>query len=146
MDSQDRESLRNLDGVRIFVDELNPESRALQVSRDDIQRVVETRLRGAGITVLTTGHFPVGDPFLRVYVSVTAEQQRLVAYHVVVDFIQLAFLRRNPQFIYNRAQTWKASERMEMVPAAQLSPSVQRELIRQVDEYIAAYRSVNSRI
>ena len=70
----------------------------------------------------------------------------MVAYHLVVDFIQYyAFLRRNPQVVQNRARTWKASERLGLVPAAQLATSVQRDLIRQVDEYVAAYRTVNPR-
>jgi hypothetical protein len=144
-DSQDRESLRDLDAVKVFVEELGPEARVQRLSRDDIQRTVETRLREAGIRVLTSGDFPPGDPFLRIAVGVTVERQRMVAYHLVVDFVQYAFLRRNPQFVHNRAQTWKASERLGLIPAAQLATSVQRDLIRQVDEYVAAYRAVNPR-
>jgi hypothetical protein len=102
-------------------------------------------LRAAGITLLTTGHFPVGDPFLRVSVAVTAEHRRLVGYHIVVDFVQLVFLRRNPQAVHNRAQTWKASERFDLVPADQVARSVPRDLTRLVDEYIVAYRTVNPR-
>lgn len=145
-DSQDRESLRQLDAVKVFVEELAPETRALRLSRDAIQHAVEARLHEAGIRVLTTGDFPPGDPFLRIAIAISAERQRMVAYHVVVDFVQYAFLRRNPQFVHNRAQTWKASEGLDLIPAAQLARSVERDLIRQVDEFIAAYRAVNQRV
>ena len=144
-DSQDRESLRNLEGVRVHVEDLTPDPVAERLSRDEIQRAVEARLREAGIRVLTQGDFPPGDPFLRITVGVSAERQRMVGCHVVVDFVQFAFLRRNPEFVHNRAQTWKASNRLEVVPARQLAQKIRQDLIRQVDEYIAAYRAVNQR-
>ena len=143
MASQDRESLRNVDGVKVVVEELPPEAAALRLRREDIQRIVDTRLRGAGIRVHTSGHFPPGDPFLRVSVTVTAQQRGIVGYHVIVDFVQLAFLRRDPRFVYNRAQTWKASGEMHLAPAEELAESIQREIIRQVDEYAADYLAVN---
>jgi hypothetical protein len=143
MSSQDDESLRDLDGVRVFVDELPAEALARRLSREQIQHAVEARLRAAGITILTTGHFPVGDPFLRVRVGVSVEHRGWVGYQVAVDFVQLVFLRRNPQVVHNRAQTWKASERLDLVPVAQLAKSLERDLIGQIDEYIAAHRRVN---
>ena len=87
MASQERESLRNLDGVKVVVEELAPEARAARLSRDELQRAVEARLRDAGIRVLSMGHFPPGDPFLRVSVAL-ATLKGVVAYHVLVDFVQ----------------------------------------------------------
>ncbi len=140
---QDRQSLRNLEGVRVYVADLTPEALAQRISREDLQRAIESRLRDARIRVLTQGDAPAGDPYLRVTVSVSAERQRLIAYHLVIDFVQFAFLRRNPEFVHNRAQTWKASNQVGLVPVGEFARALRQDLNRQVDEFIAAYQAMN---
>ena len=139
---QDRESLRDLDGVRVAVEE-TPGARTRGLSPDQLQQDVESQLRQAGITVLHMGDFPVGDPYLRVRVAVTPEEMGLIGYEVQLDFVQIVFMRRNPAVTFNRAQTWKADGRMGLVPPARLADAVRRELRAQVDQYLADYRAVN---
>ena len=141
---QDRESLRDLDGVRVAVQEM-PGARTHGISPDQLQRDVESQLRQAGVTVLHMGDFPVGDPYLRVRVAVTPEEQGLIGYEVELDFAQMVFMRRNPAVTFNRAQTWKADGRLGLVPPAGLADAVRRELRAQVDQYLADYRAVNPR-
>ena len=147
---EDRPSLKDLDGVRVAVEPIRlaalaqgkePLLRAL--APDTIKQAVEAQLRAAGIKVLGLGDFPTGDPHLRVTISASSERNGLVAADVQLDFVQIVFLRRNPQVTFNRAQTWKADAQVVLVAAPQLAREVQRELARQTDQFIEDYRAAN---
>jgi hypothetical protein len=141
-DSRDRQSLRDLDGVRVAVEELPP-ALAKGVSRDHLRKAVESQLRRAGITVLNAGEFPVGDPYLDVSITASKESGGFVAYAIEVSFVQIVFLRRNPAATFNRAQTWKAPGAVELARPARLLGSVEENLSRQIDQFIQAYLSAN---
>jgi hypothetical protein len=136
---EDRPSLKDLDGVRVAVEEPLPRGFA----RDTIKQAVEAQLRSAAIKILGLGDFPTGDPHLRVTISVSGERNGLVAADVQLDFVQIVFLRRNPQVTFNRAQTWKADAQIALVSPVQLAREVQRELARQTDQFIEDYRAAN---
>jgi hypothetical protein len=138
----DRESLRALDGIRVVVEDL-PSGAPTELNKDALKRSVESKLAAAHIPVLNSGEYPVGDPFLRVKIKMTPESGGLVAYHVELDFAQIVFIRRNPQQTFNRAQTWAADARMGLVARKQLAERVQKDLDAQVDQFTAAYLSVN---
>ncbi len=139
----DRESLRSLDGVRVSVEDL-PAGAPPQLNKDLLRKAVEAKLEAAHITVLNQGEFPVGDPFLRVKIKTTAEAGALTGYHVEVDFVQIVFVRRNPMLTFNRAQTWAADARMGLVAREKLADQIRKDLADEVDQFIAAYKSVNS--
>jgi hypothetical protein len=132
----DRESLRDLDGVRVAVEEGT-------AGAAELRKAVEAKLESAGIKVLNSGESPTGDPFLRVRVSTTAASGGSIGYLVQLDFAQIVFLRRNPAVTFNRAQTWKAGERMGLIPPARLAQKINQELSEQVDQFITAYFAVN---
>jgi hypothetical protein len=134
----ERDSLRDLDGVRVVV-----ESPGGVLDKDQLQKVVESKLRAAGIKVQNQGDFPVGDPFLRARVTTTAESNGIIGYNVELEFVQIVFLRRNPALTFNSAQTWKAKGQMGLAPAARLAGKVQEELSAQVDQFVAAYQASN---
>jgi hypothetical protein len=134
----ERDSLRDSDGVRVVV-----ESPTGGLDKDQLQRAVESKLRAAGIKVQNQGDFPVGDPFLRLRVTTTAESNGIAGYNVELEFLQIVFLRRNPALTFNTAQTWKAKGQMGLVSAARLVGKIQQELSAQVDQFIAAYRASN---
>jgi hypothetical protein len=142
-DERDRDSLRDLDGVRVVVEDLSAAVEAKGLSKDLLRKAVESKLEQAGIRVMNAGEFPVGDPFLDVRVTTTKESSRLIGCNVEVKFVQIVFLRRNPSVTFNRAETWKATGHMGIVPPARLAESIRQELSEQVDQFIAAYRSVN---
>ena len=110
---------------------------------DSIKQSVEAQLRAAGIRILSLGDFPTGDPHLRVTISASSERNGLIAADVQLDFVQIVFLRRNPQVTFNRAQTWKADAQIALAAAVQLAREIQRELARQVDQFIEDYRAAN---
>jgi hypothetical protein len=142
-DERDNESLRDLDGVRVSVDEVSLAAPVEGISNDALKKAVTVKLQQAGIRVLNQGEYPVGDPYLSVRVATTPQSSGLVAYNVEIDFVQIVFLRRNPSVTFNRSQTWKAKGKVGLVPAPELEHAIMQELKTQLDEFIRAYRSVN---
>ena len=140
---QDRESLRDLDGVRVSVDDLPLSVRSGGLSSERLRQSVEAQLRQAGIRVLTTGDFPVGDPFIRVRVNAAAGPCGGVAYTVDVDFVQMVFMRRNPAVTFNRAETWRAAPALGTGDPANLTADVMRALYEEVRQFIDDYQVVN---
>ena len=142
----DRESLRSLDGVRVAVEEV-PANAPKDLDQDSLLKFVEARLETAHVPLQRHGEYPVGDPFLRVTMQTTPETNEptagLTAYHIDVAFLQIVFVRRNPMLTFNRAQTWSAKARMGIVPRGQLVERIHKDLAEQLDQFIAAYRSVN---
>ena len=138
----DRDSLRTLDGVRVAVEDL-PASAPKDLNKDALRRFVESRLAAAHVPPQGPGEFPTGDPFLRVTIKTTAESGGVVGYHIALEFVQVVFVRRNPMLTFNRAQTWAANAHMGLAARAQLVERVQKDLAEEVDQFIAAYKSVN---
>lgn len=143
----DRESLRALDGVRVVVEDF-PANAPVELVKglggtEALRKSIEARLEAAHVPTLNQGEFPVGDPFLRISIKTTSETSGLVAYRVAVDFVQIVFVRRNPQLTFNRAQTWAAEPQMGIVSKKQLAERVKKDLDTQLDQFIAAYKSVN---
>ncbi|MEQ1945662.1 MAG: hypothetical protein ABL995_00630 [Bryobacteraceae bacterium] len=135
----DRSSLKDLDGVRVVVEDLPADVASKTFTAEHLRKSIEDKLREAKIPVLNQGEFPVGDPFLRVRVTTTAPQKGLAAYRVEVDFAQIVFLRRNPMITFNRAQTWYATPVMGLAPPARLADNIKRGLAQQIEQFIAAY-------
>jgi hypothetical protein len=133
-------SLKDLDGVRVAVEEPLPSG--LTVS--GVKQQVEAQLRAASVKLQGLGDFPTGDPHLRVTISASAPRNELVAVDVQVDFVQIVFMRRNPQVTFNRAQTWKADAQVQLVPAGQLARVLQTELVRQVGQFVDDYKTANA--
>jgi hypothetical protein len=136
---EDRPSLKDLDGVRVAVEE----PVAPPLDRDVLRMAVERQVRTANIRVLGMGEFPTGDPHLRVTVSLSQALSGIVACAVQLDFVQIVFMRRNPAVTFNRAQTWKADAQLLLVPPTNVADAVTRELARQVDQFVSDYRAVN---
>ena len=139
----DRNSLTNLDGIRVEVDALPSAVTTQGLSAEGVQAEVESQLRRAGVNVLRMGVFRTGDPLLQVIVRVSEGRSRMVASDVEVNFLQIVFMRRNPAVTFNRARTWTANARVTVGPVAELTDRVRRELTRQVEQFIDDYRLVN---
>ena len=142
-DERNRESLRDLDGVRIAIEDASLAFPVKGISADELKQAAARRLARAGIRILNQGEYPVGDPYLRVQVATTNETNGLTPYFVQVDFVQIVFLRRNPAVTFNRAETWRANPRLGLVPTSQLAGAVLEELFSQLDQFLTAYRAVN---
>jgi hypothetical protein len=134
-----RLSLTDLDGVSVMVEEPVPPGFVAEALKTE----AEARLKAAGIKLLPPGSYPTGDPHLRLTVGVSSAVGRLVAANVQVDFVQIVFLRRNPQVTFSTAQTWKADAQLLLLPSTELRDGVRRELARQLDQFIEDCRTVN---
>lgn len=139
----DRESLRALYGVRVVVEDLPATLGKELGDKEALRKSIEAKLEAAHVPTLNQGEFPVGDPFLRISIKTTPETSGLIAYRVAVDFVQIVFVRRDPQLTFNRAQTWAAEPEMGIVPKKQLVDRVKKDLDAQLDQFITAYKSVN---
>ena len=139
----DRQSLRDLDGIYVDVDGIPPLAGKQGLSAERLQGDVESQLRRAGVEVLPMGHFRTGDPHLQIVVSISEVQGRTVASRVEVNFVQICFLRRNPTVTFNRARTWNANTTVSLGPEAQLADRIRRETARQVEQFIADYWQAN---
>ncbi len=144
-DPQDRASLRDLDGVRVAVEELPQALSAKGLSRDRLRGSVESKLRQAGIPILNPGEFPVGDPYLDVRITTSKESGGWIGYSLEVGFLQIVFMRRNPAVTFNRAPTWKAALRVRIVRPALLSATIEADLSQQIDQFVKAYWAANSK-
>ena len=143
-DERDRESLRDLDGVRVAIEEVSLAFPVTGISADEIKQAAVRKLEQAGIRLLNAGEYPVGDPYLRAQVATSNETNGLAAYFVQVDFVQIVFLRRNPAVTFNRGETWKAHPRLGLVPTSRLARAILEELSAQLDQFLDAYRAVNA--
>jgi hypothetical protein len=139
----DRESLRNLDGIYVDVGVIPPLAIAQKLSAERLREDVERQLQRGNVQVIEMGHFRTGDPHLEVVVTVSPAQNRMVASLVELNFVQICFMRRNPAVTFNRARTWNAAAAVSLGPAAQLASRIRGDVTRQVDQFIAAYRTVN---
>jgi hypothetical protein len=123
---EDRPSLKDLDGVRVAVEETAPArtcARHHQASR---------RSAAACRGHQESSASAISRPAILTCESrsrASSERNGLVAADVQLDFVQIVFLRRNPQVTFNRAQTWKADARRSCSwPRAQLAREIEREL------------------
>jgi hypothetical protein len=140
----DRDSLRNLDGIYVDVTVAgipSPPPRGL--AADQLKGNVERQLERGKVQLLEMGHFRTGDPHVEVVVTASDAQNRMVALLVELNFVQICFMRRDPTVTFNRARTWHAPAAVSLVPVAQLADSVRREITRQVDHFVAEYNRVN---
>jgi hypothetical protein len=143
---EDRPSLKDLDGVRVAVDEVGAVVRSSLIgplTAETLKAHVEARLRAAGIRIQGMGEFPTGDPHLRLTISPPADRNGLMALAVQLDFVQIVFLRRNPQVTFNRAQTWKADAGLILASTASIGDVVLQDVDDQVDQFVADYRAAN---
>ena len=104
-----RLTLQGLKGVRVLVEDLAPEVEREGLQKDRLQRLIEDRVRAAGIKVLTqeeTTKTP-GEPYLYVNINVTLsrDDEAPCSYSIDIALIQDVTLARNPiQTAY--AITW----------------------------------------
>ena len=138
----DRQSLRDLDGVRVTVDDI-PGAVEIGITQDQMRKQIEDGLRAARIPVLNSGEFPVGDPALRLRLAIAADAKGVTGFTIEMDFVQIVFMRRNPEITFNRAQTWSAGSEMALTSRARMREDVRRAIAAQLEKFVVAYRSVN---
>jgi hypothetical protein len=96
-----RATLRGLKGVGVLVEKLPPEVEQEGLKRDQVQMEVESRLRTAGIKVLTKEEAfnTLGEPFLyiNVNVNIAKTESDIYPYGIDMSLIQKVSLLRDPK-------------------------------------------------
>jgi len=134
----DRESLKNLKGVYVNIQDVQRDLLQAGLSKDQIRKDIELKLRVAGIKVLTQKeHFKEkGAPFLHVYLNTISTKQGAFIYSIFFGILEEVSLVRNDIIV--DAITWSTSgmgyDYME---------GIRTQIKNRVDEFINAYLSVN---
>jgi len=142
-DELERLTLRDLNAVGVLVELLPPNLEKEGVTWEQVRRDVESRLRGAGIKLLTlqeTTRTP-GHPY--VYVEVTGKKSpsKFHAVQIRVSLKQGVLLKRVAS-VEAIAETWSESL-LAATEVASVRKVVQEGLKDLVDRFIRDYRAVN---
>ena len=139
-----RETLRGLKGVKVLIEELSSDIEKAGLARNQIQEIAETKLRKAGIRVLTQEecYKTPGEPYLYININLNPGKagEEKYAYSIDIGVIQNVALERDPkQKTY--AVTWSTGG----------VGSIGREFLSRLQEsvedlvsiFIGAFLSVN---
>lgn len=137
-DSVSRSSLKGLKVIGLVVERIPPEAEKEGLTREQLQKDVELRLKDSGVTVAKEA-----GGFLYVTVQTSpAPDASVHSYSVGLEFTQPVLLVRDTQILV-LGTTWSLSA---TGTAAQGKLSLARvDVVNLVDRFISAYRSVNPR-
>ena len=136
------ESLRGLQGVRVRVEDIDPEAEQDSLTKSQIQMVVESEIRKAGIKVLTEEEwFSIpGSAILSVNVNTHKSSDGPYSFNISLELVQRVASFRNPYFA-RLAPTWNTGS-VGTVGASNLR-NIYDSVKDMVDIFINDYLSVN---
>ena len=139
-----RATLRGLKAVGVLVENLPSEVEKEGLNRDQLQKTIESKLRLAGIKVLTKeeAFYTLGEPFLYININVNMAKTESDIYPYCIDMllIQKVSLLRDPkQTTY--AVTWSTGG-VGSIGEAILS-QLRENVEEMVDVFIKAYLAEN---
>lgn len=139
-----QETLRDLAGVWVVVEKLNPEIDQGGLTRDQLQTDAETQLRQAGIRLLTAGECweTPGMPWLYITVAILKASETAYAITIEVSLNQEVALTRAPH-VKTFGVTWDTGVNLGVVEVENMA-TVRERLGALVEKFIADYRAVNS--
>lgn len=133
-----RKALRGLEGMTVWVHELEEEASADGLSRQHLQDTVVIRLLDSGIKALGIGNVPEppGNPWLNIFVN-TERSEKLYFYNVTVRLDEVVRPERNKTF-RTIGTTWEASSR-GVARKEQLSAAVDKAVDELIEYFIYDY-------
>jgi len=137
-DTLGRASLKGLKAIGLIVEKFPPEAEAEGLTREQVQKDIELRLKDSGVTVAKEA-----GGFLYVSVqTVKFPEGSGHSYSITLEFAQPVLLVRDTQTLVLGA-TWSLSA---TGTAAQGRLSLARlDVVNLVDKFVSAYRSVNGK-
>ena len=137
----DRETLKNLKGVHVHVQDLNQDIEQAGLSKNQIRTDVELKLRLAGIKVLTLiEHYEgKGAPYLHIYLDSHKTEKGEFVYSLSFGIIQEVRLVRNNTI--TDAITWSISG-----VGYNNIEGIRAHIKDRADKFINDYLSVNPKI
>lgn len=137
-----RQSLKNIKGLHVLVEDLTQPTKELGFTKEKITRDVKARVEAVGIRTLTQNQnlSVKGQPYL--YLAVSAlhnpSANNLIVYYFRIELVQNVLLERDAGILVD-APTWS----IHTIGAVYRIKHVKDELKRFMDRFIRAYRSVN---
>lgn len=139
-----QETLCGLKGFMVFIEDIDSDVEKHGLTKNLIQKEVESRLRHAEIPVLTReeAYDTPGKPYL--YLSLTTHNTGidLYSYSVRIEFNQDVSLIREPS-IRTSATTWIAN--VVGIVGARNLPAVAEDVDSLTDKFIHDYRAANQK-
>jgi hypothetical protein len=139
-----RTTLRGLKGVGVLVEKLPPEVEQEGLKRDQLQMEVESKVRTAGIKVLTREEAfnTPGEPFLYINLNVNIAKTESDIYPYSIDLllIQKVSLLRDPE-LTSYAITWSTGGVGSI--GKQILSQLQENVESMVDVFIKVYLAEN---
>jgi hypothetical protein len=145
-----RASLKGLPGIGLSVEPLSADAQRDGLSDGAIRSAVETRLRKAGIRLLTREQqmqMPQ-RPCLEVRVALSKLAAGEYLYSIHVECAQWVASQANPNLSVAAAtplpaRTWSAPNAFGIAPVKEIGSSVQNAVLTMVDEFVEAHANAN---
>ena len=139
-----RATFRGLKGVGVLVEKLPPEVEQEGLKRDQLQMEVESKLRTAGVKVLTKEEAfnTPGEPFLyiNINVNIAKTESEIYPYSIDLLLIQKVSLLRDPK-LTSYAITWSTGGVGSI--GKQILSQLRENVEAMVDVFIKAYLAEN---
>lgn len=137
-----RRVLRALDGMTVWVHEIEEEASGEGLLRQHLQDAVVIRLLDSGIKALGIGNVPEppGNPWLNIFVNTTRLEKHFF-YLVTIRLDEVVRLERN-QGLKTIGTTWETSSR-GVVLGEKLAEEVEQAMDRLIDLFVYDYQLEN---
>jgi hypothetical protein len=143
-----RRTISGLPGVNVTVEEIQPNiqkyAHKAGLTSEQIQRIIESRLRAAGIKVYSWNEWlkVPGKPSLYVNVNTHEYEKYWFAYDVSLELKQMVSLEINPS-----AKTLAGTWSLNTTGIANIGTldSIRNDVIRLTDKFLDAYRAANQK-
>ncbi|MCH7958757.1 MAG: hypothetical protein IID08_01410 [Candidatus Hydrogenedentes bacterium] len=135
-------SLRGLKGVLVVIEDLHPDARTIELTRQSIQDAVEDRLRDAGIRIFTVPErlADTRKPYLYVNCNVIAVPDiELTVFSIDVESHQLVTLQNGDEAV---ALTW-AKSYLGAQGNERAAQKIQDTVGELVDRFVSDFLAVN---
>jgi hypothetical protein len=142
--AQPRETLCGLKGVMVFIEDIDSDVEKYGLSKNLLQKEVESRLRHADIPVLTANeafNMP-GRPYLYLNLTTHDTGVELYSYSIRIELNQDVSMIRNPS-IKASATTWIAN--VVGIVGAQNLPAVTEDVTQLTNQFVRDYLAANEK-
>jgi hypothetical protein len=141
-----KEVLRDLKGIKVVVENINPEVQRLGLNADQIQSNVENQIRKVGIKILKNYKPPAMTAlYINVHTLIPAQAKNIVIYSINVMVYENVYLKRDVGTVGDlrevRAADWIQAS-VGLLGVNQVN-EIYKKLELQVNKFISDYLAMN---
>jgi len=139
----ERESLKGIGGLEVFVESVNIELEALGLEAVTIQNDIRHHLQKAGVNVLTEHERLASQTAAVLVVKIDALHDRIGRYFYCIDFLFTQRVRLKVKGAPEvSAVTWMKPGRIGLIADDKVK-QIQGQVLHKVDQFIKDYLAVN---